>query len=249
MKKILIIWFLCFGWISLAQEPDSLFKEAVASYEKQDYDHAIEKWHTLTEKNATKEVFYNLGNAYYKKRDVGHAVYYYEKALKIDPDFEAAKNNLKFAQKMRLDEFQQKTQFNTNQIIHNTIGFLSYEGWAITAVLSSLAIIVFFCVYYFSIHQTIKRIFFTLMFVGAFGAVLSFIAAHLEQTHQQSERYAIVLSEQADVKAEARNTAKNIKVIHAGTKLYISEESSKWYRVTLPDLNEGWILKSEAREL
>lgn len=249
MKKILIILFLCIGWISLGQNPDSLFKEATVLYEKQEYDQAIEKWQALSEKNPSKEVYYNLGNAYYKKRDVGNAVYYYEKALKIDSEFSKAKTNLKFAQKMRLDEFQQKKRFNSNQIIHNTIGFLSYECWAITAVLSSLAIIVFFGVYYFSTNHTVKRIFFTLMFIGVFGAVLSFVAAHLEQTYQQSERYAIVLSDQADVKAEARNTAKNVKVIHAGTKLYISEESSKWYRVTLPDLNEGWILKSEVREL
>ena len=248
MKSIFVIIGLLMNILVWAQ-PQTLFKEANTLYTQQKFEDAANVYERLVDKHPTKEAYFNLGNSYYKLRKVGLAVYAYEKALQIDPAFKAAQTNLKFAQKMRLDEFEAKTRLNKTQLLHNTIGFFSYDGWAITAVILSAIGTIAFCVYYFSTHHAVKRIFFIVMLSGFVFAGLSTWAGFQEKNYSSSQRYAIVLAEEAAVKTEPRPTAKNVKIIHEGTKLFITDASTKWLKVVLPDLNEGWIPKENVREL
>ncbi len=248
MKSIFVIIGLLMNVLIWAQ-PQAIFKEANALYTQQKFEEAASTYERLVEEHATKEAYFNLGNSYYKLRRVGLAVYAYEKALQLDPAFKAAQTNLKFAQKMRLDEFDTKTRLSKRQLLHNTVGFLSSDGWAIAAVLLSVTGTVAFCVYYFSTRQIIKRIFFIIMLAGFVFAGISTWAGFQEKNYMSSQKYAIVLAEEAAVKAEPRPTAKNVKIIHEGTKLFITDTSTKWLKVVLPDLNEGWIPKENVKEL
>lgn len=252
MRILNILLVFLISGISMANtiNPVKVFNEANALYEQKNYEEAIKKYESLVDKNYQAEaVFFNLGNAYYQLQQVAPSIYNYKKVLQINPDNTAAKTNLKFADKMKLDEFDKKLKLNSNQITHNTIGFFDMNEWGITAIISVFLILISFIIFYFSQNPAVKKIFFTLQIVLGFVTIMSIIAAFSEQNFLKSERYAIVFNEEVALKVEPRNSAKNAQLIHEGTEVFIEEETTKWYKVTLPNQVSGWIQKESVREI
>lgn len=252
MRILNILLVFLISGISMANtiDPVKVFDEANALYEQKNYEAAIEKYESLVDKNYQAEsVYFNLGNAYYQLQQVAPSIYNYKKALKINPDNTAAKTNLKFADKMKLDEFDKKIKLNSSQITHNTIGFFNQNEWASVAVTSTFLILISFVIFYFSQNPTVKKVFFTLQIVLGFVTIISIVSAFSEQSFQKSERYAIVFNEEVSLKVEPRTSAKNAQIIHEGTEVFIEEETTKWYKVILPNQVSGWILKEAVREI
>lgn len=82
--------------ISLPPEGSDLFSAANEAYQQQNYETAIEHYTALQTRFNIKSpaLFFNLGNAWNQKGNLGKAVLYYEAALTTDPHFEPARRNL-----------------------------------------------------------------------------------------------------------------------------------------------------------
>lgn len=252
MRILNILLVFLISGISMANslDPVKVFNEANALYEQKNYEAAIEKYESLLDKDFEAEaVYFNLGNAYYQLQQVAPSIYNYKKTLEINPNHKAAKTNLKFADKMKLDEFDKKIKLNSNKIVHNTVGFFNQNQWAVTAVTSTFLILLSFVIFYFSQNSTVKKVFFTLQIVLLFVAIGSVVAAFSEQNYANSERYAIVFDEEVALKVEPRNSAKNTQLIHEGTEVFIEEETTKWYKVILPNQVTGWLPKEVVKEI
>jgi tetratricopeptide (TPR) repeat protein len=71
----------------LASENARIFMDGTAAYAKGDFPAAVEAFASLADKGVENgRLFYNLGNAYLKNGDLGHAMLWYERALKRTPD-------------------------------------------------------------------------------------------------------------------------------------------------------------------
>src|SRR5690606_8489011 len=121
---------------------------------------AIEVYESLLNEETPKEVYFNLANAYHQQRNTANSIYYYEKAIKADPDFAEAKNNLKFAEKTRLDEFESQQIYTSTDIWHQTIGFFTTEEWAFFAIAFLWIGAIFSLWFYFVKKSTGKGLFF-----------------------------------------------------------------------------------------
>jgi len=253
MKKVLlyIMLLLCVNYtFAVNQQALKDFDSANKLYADQQFAAAAEKYEQLlTDDYISEAVYYNLGNCYYKLRNVGLSIYNYEKALQLNPNNEKVRTNLKFAEKMRLDTFEPKTKLSTQHIIHNAIGFFTYNQWAVSAVVGSFMILLSFVAFYFISNSTLKRIFFLGILLFVVVTVLSLIAAFTEKKYHENERYGIIIQETVAVKKEPRITSKNEKIVHEGTKVFVLETTAKWHKVTLPDLTEGYIEKQSMKEL
>src|SRR5690606_14025391 len=252
MRILNILLVFLISGISIANnlDPVKVFNEANALYEQKNYEGAIEKYESIIDKDYNAEaVYFNLGNAYYQLQKVAPSIYNYKKTLQLNPDNKAAITNLTFADKMKLDEFDKKAQLNTNQIMHKTIGFFNMDQWAITAIVCTFLILLSFIVFYFNENSTVKKVFFSLQILLVFVAIISVASAFSEQNYTNSERYAIVFDEEVALKVEPRPSAKNAQLIHEGTEVFIEEQTTKWFKVTLPNQVSGWIQKEAVREL
>ncbi len=252
MRILNILLVFLISGISMANnlDPVKVFNEANALYEQKNYESAIEKYESIIDKDYEAEaVYFNLGNAYYQLRQVAPSIYNYKKVLQLNPENKAAKTNLKFADKMKLDEFDKKVQLNSNQILHNTIGFFNMNEWAVTAIISTFLILLSFVVFYFSKNSTVKKVFFTLQIILVVVGIISIASAFSEQNYANSERFAIVFDEEVALKVEPRTSAKNAQIIHEGTEVFIEEETTKWFKVILPNQVTGWIQKEAVKEI
>ena len=86
---------LAFAWGNA--QNGQLFTQATEHYNKGEYSKAIENYEQILEGGEhSPELYFNLANCHYKLNHIGPSIYYYEKALLLNPDDGEIKNNLKY---------------------------------------------------------------------------------------------------------------------------------------------------------
>ena len=246
MKKIVYIFLFLTQWI-WAQEP---FEKANALYQQGKYPEAATVYEGILQSGQeSAEVYFNLGNCYYKLKKVAPAVYNYEKALLLAPGDADIQNNLLFAQKMTVDEIIETPKVGFAKIIQDLTSAFHYDTWAWIAVVMALLVLMFFAGYYFSNETHLKRIFFSGLILSFFMVIVSIFAGFLEKNRMDKHRPAIVFSLTVTVKSEPNTSSQNAFTLHAGTKVYVLENIGNYRKIQLLDQKEGWISKNAIKEL
>ncbi len=226
------------------------FDRGNALYQKGRYEEAIVEYESvLTTNQHSSELYFNLGNCYYKLNKVAPAIYNYEKALVLNPDDAEIQNNLKFAQKLQIDEIKVIPTVGFSKMVHDFTSTFHYNTWAWISVGFSTLFLVFFIGYYFSQITLSKRIFFIGMFVLIVLLLVSVSAAISEKNHYDSEKPAIVFAEMVLVKSEPQNASNTVFTLHEGTKVFVLESLENWRKIQLTDGTEGWIEKTAIKEV
>jgi tetratricopeptide (TPR) repeat protein len=246
MKKLLFIFILTTQFF-FAQTG---FEKGNTLYQKGKYEQAISEYESiLASKNHSAELYFNLGNCYYKLNKVAPAIYNYEKALVLNPDDKEITNNLKFAQKLQIDEIKVVPQVGFSKMVHDFTSVFHYNTWAWISVGIATLFLLFFIGYYFSQTALSKRIFFFGMFVFLFLILISVSSAISEKNHFQTERPAIVFAEMILLKSEPQRASNTVFTLHEGTKVFVIETLENWRKIQLTDGTEGWIEKSAIKEV
>ncbi|WP_394760096.1 tetratricopeptide repeat protein [Flavobacterium sp.] len=246
MKNILYIFLL----ITQTFWAQTAFDKGNNLYQKGNYQEAITIYESVVNSGQeSAELYFNLGNCYYKLNKVAPAIFNFEKALLLNPNDAETQNNLAFAQKMTIDEVTEVPKVGFAKIIRDFTSSFHYDTWAWMAVIFSILFLGCFLAYYFSNTTTLKRVFFiTMLFVILF-TILSVFAGFFEKGQSNNDRPAIVFAEVTSVKSEPKSTAQDAFVLHAGTKVYVLESLNNYKKIQLLDLKEGWIEKSAIKEL
>lgn len=246
MKNLLYIILLT-TQVFFAQ---SGFENGNALYQKGKYQEAITAYESLFRtKKESAELYFNIGNCYYKLNKVAPAIYNYEKALLLNPNDVEIQNNLKFAQKLQIDDIKTVEKVGFNKLIQDFTNTFHYNTWGGIAVGLSIVFLLFFVGYYFSQITVSKRLFFLGMFIVMLLLVVSVAAAIFEKNQYNNDQPAVVFSEVVSVKSEPKNSATDAFVLHEGTKVYVIESLDNWDKIQLTDGNEGWIDNSAIKRL
>ena len=226
------------------------FEQGNALYKKADYKGAAAQYEgILKQGKQSAEVYFNLGNAYYKLDSVAPAIYNYEKALLLNPGYKDAEVNLSFARKMTIDDIKATPRVGFSKMLYNATGNYHYNTWAWISVSFSVFFLMLFIGYYLAGTTLIKRIFFIGMFVALFGLVASIASAVYVKSQKSLENYAIIYPEVVTLKTEPREAAQDAFILHSGTKVNILETVDGWKKVRLADDNIGWIPKQAIKEI
>ena len=246
MKNIFYISLLIFQ-VSLAQ---TAFDQGNKFYGKENYEAAITSYESVVNSGKqSAELYFNLGNCYYKLHKVAPAIYNYEKALLLSPNDTEIKTNLEFARKMAIDDIKVIPKVGFSKLIQDFTAKYYYDTWAWIAVAFAFLFLLFFVGYYFSHSTVLKRVFFFGMFLWLIGIGLSTASSFYEKGRIDNEKPAIVFAETASVKSEPKSGATAAFVLHEGTKVYILESIANWKKVELTDETTGWIEESAIKEI
>jgi len=226
------------------------FENGNALYQKGKYQEAITAYESVFRmKKQSAELYFNIGNCYYKMNKVAPAIYNYEKALLLNPTDTEIQNNLKFAQKLQIDDIKTVEKVGFNKLIQDFTNTFHYNTWGGIAVGLSIVFLLFFVGYYFSQITVSKRLFFFGMFFVMLLLIVSVAGAIFEKNQYNNDQPAIVFSEVVSVKSEPKNGATDAFVLHEGTKVYVIESLDNWDKIQLTDGNEGWIENSAIKRL
>ncbi len=246
MKKILLL-LLFTSQVFWAQ---NAFEQGNQYYQKENYQAAISSFERIINTGKqSAELYFNLGNCYYKLHKVAPAVYNYEKALLLNPNDNEIKTNLDFARKMAIDDIKVIPKVGFNKLVADFTSAYYYDTWAWIAVAFAVFSLLFFMGYYFSEKTIVKRVFFLGMFVWILGIGVATAAGFYEKGRDENERPAIVFADTAAVKSEPKATAADSFVLHEGSKVFILESIANWKKVELTDETTGWIEESAIKEI
>ena len=226
------------------------FEKGNALYQKGEYEQAIIQYESvLANQQHSSELYFNLGNCYYKLNMVAPSIYNYEKALLLNADDFEITNNLEFAQKLQIDEIKVLPKVGFSKLILDFTSLLHYNTWAWISVGLSTLFLLFFVGYYFSQFSVNKRVFFIGMIVVLVLLLATTTTAILAKNNYDNEKPAIVFAESIEVKSEPQKASTTAFMLHEGTKVFVLESMSNWKKIQLTDGVEGWIDKNVIKEV
>ncbi len=232
----------------LLAQNEPLFEKGNSSYNEGVYETAKISYEQILENGETSAaLYYNLANAHYKLNNLAPSIYYYEKALQLDPNDSDIKNNLAIAQNLVIDDVAVQQSSGIVDIWQNSINIFGYNAWGWAAIIFSFGFAILFVLYYFSNKSLVKRVLFSFSIVCIFLAVFSMIFAFQQKGIMSNNDYAIIFSQEAPVRDEPTLRSAESFYLHEGTKVKVLETYQNWIKFELPNGLQGWMDKSEVK--
>lgn len=247
MKKLLFLLLIIVSNLN-AQDEQKIFNSANEMYKEGNYEKAIELYKKLESSEVvSSELYYNLGNANYKLNKVGPSIYYYEKALKLDPTNEDVQNNLVFAKRLALDNIEELPKTVFQKMSANYLQKLSYNQWALFVVGFTFLGSILFLLFYFANSPTKKRFYFITSLLSFILLIFAFLITYNQFTFTKNNKEAIVFAEKTEVMNAPTFNSEEIFTLHEGTKVIVLDSVDNWKKIKIADGKLGWIISSEIK--
>ncbi|MBP7373647.1 MAG: tetratricopeptide repeat protein [Prevotella sp.] len=250
-RHILHIIFCLVAFLAFSMTVDAMTKDiADAEYKKANYQQAIKDYEELLKDGVSSELYYNLGNSYYRINNITRALLNYERASMLDPGNKDIRFNLQFVRNKTIDKSADDDEMFFVTWYKTIVNFTSVDGWAKTSVVSIVFALLLLLIYLFCENVNLRKIGFfgSLAFIACF--IFSILFAYQQKYYFENRCGAIVTSPVVNVKKTPSTATADEFIIHEGTKVYITDRGMKgWIGVRLPDGREGWILKDKVEEI
>lgn len=219
-------------------------------YAKGNYQQAIKDYQEILKTGVSSEIYYNLGNAYYRTDNITQALLAYERALQLSPGDNDIRFNLQYARSKTIDKITPETEMFFVTWYHSLVNFTSVDRWANTAIVSIVMALLLILVFLFAPQMWARKS----GFYGSAAFLLLFAFANLfafQQKHElETKQGAIVIAPTVNVKKTPAASGTDVFVIHEGTRVDITDRGMKqWRGIKLADGREGWLKTSQIEEI
>jgi len=250
MKKLIYLTIALYTVLyANAQEADSLLVKANNLYAQAKFDEAIIVYENILKIGyEAPEIYYNLGNAYYKKNVLSQAVLNYEKALLLAPNDEDIQYNLELANRLVVDKIEKLPVFFMRAWVNSWRNIFSSDVWAYISIIAFIVTLLFISFYLYSRRIGFKKLSFSLSFLTLLLCIVSLTFSYQQKQKVISGSTAVIMSPSVTVKSSPDASGTDLFVLHEGTKVWIEDKVSDWQEIKLSDGSKGW-LKAENLEV
>ncbi len=248
MKKIFFIFFIFFSFISFSQNSDwkNEISKANNFYKEKKFKKAVEIYENLIKQDfESSELYYNLGNSYYKIGEIASAILNFERAKLLAPNDDDIKNNLLISQKSTKDKNEKVPQLLIFVWAKNLIKIFHFETWATISVIFSFLFLSLFTAFLLSNKIKMKKLFFFISVLFLIISLKSFIFAHYQNDMQINHKQAIIFAPSVEIKSEPSEMGTILFPLHEGTKVLVLDEENNWLEIKISDGRIGWIQKKD----
>ena len=243
----LLLAMICFGGTSAKAVTKN---NADTEYQKGNYQQAIRDYEEILKNGESAEIYFNLGNAYYRTDNITKAVLNYERARLLSPGDDDINFNLQFARSKTIDKITPESEMFFVTWYKSLVNFTSVDNWAKTGILCIVMALLLVLLYLFGPQLMLRKI-------GFFGGLAFFVIFLLSNlfAFQQKQALdnrtgAIILSPSVNIKkTPAKNSADQF-VLHEGTRVDIIDKGmTDWRCIRVGDGREGWIETKAIEEI
>ena len=216
----LLLAMICFGGTSAKAVTKN---NADTEYQKGNYQQAIRDYEEILKNGESAEIYFNLGNAYYRTDNITKAVLNYERARLLSPGDDDINFNLQFARSKTIDKITPQSEMFFVTWYKSLVNFTSVDNWAKTGIL---------CI------------------VMALLLVLLYLFAFQQKQALDNRTGAIIMTPSVNIKkTPAKNSADQF-VLHEGTRVDIIDKGmTDWRCIRVGDGREGWIETKAIEEI
>lgn len=259
MKNIILI-LLCVLSAPFSINASTLVEQADSAYSNDNYQKAVKLYNEVINTEGTSSnLYYNLGNSYYRLGQLGKAIICYERALILDPTNDDAKTNLQFVNSKITDKPIDSGTFISNTI-EKILNFMHPNTWALLTLIVFFVLLIGVALYIFSSTILVKKI-------GFFGGLISllifiimlifsFMATNKATTHTNAV-ITVPSSILSTSPRQPKDRTEEAVLLHEGTKVEIVDSVTsrkdsimdKWYEVKIDHTNRAWINSSAVEKI
>ncbi len=235
-----------------AAEPTDtqIWDAACAAYANNDFRRAAEGFEQLIARGlSSAKLYYNLGNAYFKEDDLGHAILYYHRALRLDPGVADYRYNLEVAESHTKDNIEKVPEFFLGSWLRAVRRMMSCTAWSILSLVFLAGALVLFLNFLLAQRLVLRKVgFYGTMLAGLCFVVTTWLAVG-ERREMLDRSQAVVMSASVAVKSSPDKSATDLFVLHEGTTLRIENRLDGWCEVTIADGKKGWLEERKIEEI
>ncbi len=235
---------------ALADEIEAIYIRANELYQNEQYEAAVKEYLKIRDLGYESwELYYNIGNAYYKTGDVARAILFYERARKLNPKNEDLEFNLQLANLSVVDRIPALPRLFFVTWVEALANALSLEMWG-GLTLSLYLLLMAGILYRILARRGRSNRSVWVLSWGVAGLFLLAAAITSVRIYQEENRVeGIVLAPKVDVRAAPDETSTEMFTLHAGVKVQVQDETGEWLRIRLADGKVGWLKKDALEEI
>lgn len=241
-KTLTLLFLLC----ALSLPLSAITKEnGDKEYAKGNYQQAIKDYEEVLKGGVSADIYYNLGNAYYRIDNIPRAVLAYERAALLSPGDRDIRFNLQMARSKTIDKITPESEMFFITWGKSLVNIMGVDGWAYTAIISITLSLLLILIYLFGTKILVRKI-------GFWGSgclfllfLFSNICAYRQNKMLKNRDSGIIIVPSVTLKKTPSKVSSDLFVIHEGTKVEIEDGTmAQWYMIRLADGREGWISAS-----
>ena len=219
-------------------------------YAAEHYQQAAHEYEALLKQGISSDIYYNLGNCYYRMDDMTRAVLNYERALLLSPGDRDVRLNLQLARSKTIDKIVPESEMFFVTWYRSLVNLMSVDGWARTAIVSLVVALILALLYLFSDRIWLRKL-------GFFGGILLLLTFALSNlfAYQQKQALvhrtgAIIIHSAVNVKSTPAHNGTDLFILHEGTKVTITDDSmNDWKEIRVADGKEGWLQTKDIEKI
>lgn len=245
-NKYILILLVFLLSISIKGYSNELLQKAEKAYDTKNYKEAITNYEKLVSDGyKSYQLFFNLGNAYYRNNELGKAIYYYELARKVNPNDEDVRINLGIASAKTIDKIDSKENFFISAVKTNLLSSFTTNTWAWFTIIALVVACVLFFIFINSTTLVIKRFSFLFACLLVITFFVTYFLGFSALKSKVENKFAIITVKEVKIMNEPTLTANSKFSLHEGTKIRVVENNGSWLLIKLDNGNEGWLKVSE----
>ena len=251
MKKIFILFvFLLLKVGVYGIDYNETFSKANDAYTKSKYDTAITLYKSIIlAGKESAEVYFNMGNSFFKQKDYANAILYYERAHQLLPGDDDINFNLQLAQTMVVDKINSIPEFFVKRWWRIFSELFSSNTWAFLSILMFVFSLLILLVYLFAMRVWLKKLSFYIGSLFILACIVSFLNSYSIKQINTSKTGAIVMSASVTLKSSPNEGGTDLFVLHEGAKVQVIDNVGEWLKIKIADGNTGWLLKNNIEEI
>ena len=219
--------------------------DADKEYAKGNYLQASKDYSDLLKVGESVELYYNLGNCYYRLGNITKSIIAYEKAHRLSPSDRDVTFNLEFVREKTIDkiERQEKNFFSAGYTMLQNL--MDMDAWARLSIVAFFACLGMAMLFLLGRDEWMRKLGFYVALLSVFVFVFSTLFAWQQKHNFDARDRAVVVAPSASVKLTPSDSSADAVVVHEGTAVQIVDRTmSDWYSVKLDDGKEGWLKRN-----
>ncbi len=237
-------WMLCTLPVvaQAAATPDSLLLAASNAYNEGRYTESAAFYEEVADSYGTSaELYYNIGNAYFKANEIPSAILNYERGLRLDPRNKDLQFNLEMAQAYVVDQTESLGEFLLVRWYKALRQLLHANAWAWVSVVLFWLFVACLFVFFFSKRRPLRKGAFSVGVVTFMLSGLSLLFAGQTYKATVNPLDAIIFTPSVTVKSSPDQSGTDLFLLHEGTKVHIRSTLGTWAEIVIEDGNVGWM--------
>ncbi|MBF0345242.1 MAG: tetratricopeptide repeat protein [Nitrospirae bacterium] len=215
-----------------------VFKKAAVYYVEGKYESAIAQYESLlTGGLESGELYYNIGNCYFKTGDLGRSTLYYERAKRLIPNDADLKANYEFVRSQLPDKGKSQQPALFKRLLDRVFGVFTIDGICVMITVLYIFVVALLITRFYL--DAVRRYLLLLISITAIVFVVASFVLYERISVAGSE--AVVLADKAEVRYEPFSDATVFFTITVGTKVQVQQIKSDWYKVRRLDGKQGWV--------